>query len=130
MSQHLLNQNTLITHPPLGHIGLEREADTGNRQPVRRDAGYCRINPDHVAVGIQQRSAGVASVQSRFCLKNRLALRGVKVLELRADGSGRLGPEPALFRVPDCHNAIADLGPIGVLQFENRKRSGGPIELE
>src|SRR5262245_27607496 len=29
--QRLLRQHTLITQPPLGHVGLQRKADTGNR---------------------------------------------------------------------------------------------------
>src|SRR5262249_61510482 len=97
---------------------------------IRGDARYCRIDPDHAAVGIQQRSPGIAAVQSRFRLEHSLALRGVKVLELRADGAGRQGPEPALFRMPDRYHAIADLDPIGVVQFKSWKRSGWSIEFE
>src|SRR5262245_57845928 len=116
--------------PPLGDVGLQREADTGNRLPIWRDASNCRIDPDHAAVGIQQRSAGVAAVQSRFRLKYRLALRGVKVLELRPDGAGRQVPEPALVGMPGRYHAMADFDPIGVVQFENRDRSVWPIEFD
>ena len=130
LARQLLKRNALVTEPLLGHVGLQREADAGDRHSVGcepRDGG---IDSNHTAVRIEKRPAGIAPIEACFRLEHRLAFRRLQVFKLRADGSCGQRPEPALRGMPNGYDAVADLDPVGILELEHGKRSGRPIELQ
>ena len=114
----------------LGGVDRDREADAD--VAARLTGLDLRVDPDHLALGVDQRTARVAGVDRRVGLDrvlDREPVRGVDLaLDRGDDPRGGRAVEPE--RVADRDHGIADLDPGRGAELERLQLLGAGIDLE
>src|SRR5437667_6921710 len=105
------------------HVGGNRKAD------ARASGDDCRVDPDHLALHVHERSAGVARIDRGVRLKEVVERALVELSRLGADDAGRDRSLKAE-RGPDREDPVSDLTPVRVTQARVLEGPLPVVELE